>query len=477
MRTLLPFLLLVGLVKASPVFVQEESVLARLPWDDEYEQAEHPPHHPPHHHPEHPPAPPSDESKSIYEILKADERFSYVTKAIKFTETEDFFGNSDASLTFFAPPNEAFPGHHDEDELHEFTTGHVPLSYIMSQVDELEKDGDDKDKPDKEKRRKILKAIATSILAYHTIPHEISSVKLAENTTVATNLTLPFGLNGGQPLRIKTQNGGFRPTLRLNLFTVVTGPDVAASNGVIHVIGFPLFPPPPAFGELFWGAQAFSTFTSAIQRVYLLDELDIRYIPGKDKDDHGKFEGAKAVTVFAPTNKAFKELPGKLKLFLFSPLGGRVLRKILQYHIVPNFILHSDYAYNATSSSVATVHPPHPEPIFEIKKKVPTLFSNHTLDIHITKFNFTLPFPGPRPTPPRIVTNLEVNGNKVPLADFPALNGVVHVINKVLLPAPPHDKQPHPHPHPRMPCMDAPVAERTWDNWEEWLLDWAAATD
>lgn len=46
---------------------------------------------------------------------------------------------------------------------------------------------------------------------------------------------------------------------------------------------------------------------------------------------------------------AFKRLPERLRLFLFSPAGKKVLKKLLSYHIVPDYILHADFVYNATS--------------------------------------------------------------------------------------------------------------------------------
>ncbi len=52
-------------------------------------------------------------------------------------------------------------------------------------------------------------------------------------------------------------------------------------------------------------------------------------------------QGSPAVSVFAPTNKAFSRLPPKLKLFLFSPFGEKALKKLLQFHVVPEAVLHS----------------------------------------------------------------------------------------------------------------------------------------
>lgn len=68
--------------------------------------------------------------------------------------------------------------------------------------------------------------------------------------------------------------------------------------------------------------------------------MDFRFAADNDEGEL-RVEGSPAVTVFAPTNKAFEALPRDLKLYLFSPFGKRALRKVLEYHIAPNFVLHS----------------------------------------------------------------------------------------------------------------------------------------
>lgn len=76
--------------------------------------------------------------------------------------------------------------------------------------------------------------------------------------------------------------------------------------------------------------------TSVIQRVNFLDDIDWHW-----NHESKTLEGAPAVTIFAPTNEAFHRLPKKLKLYLFSPFGQRALKKILSYHVVPDFVLYS----------------------------------------------------------------------------------------------------------------------------------------
>jgi hypothetical protein len=136
----------------------------------------------------------------------------------------------------------------------------------------------------------------------------------------------------------------------VNFLTKVVRADVKAKNGIIHVINHPLLPPPTVFQELFLIPDVFSFVTSALQRVGLTQALDLHWV--HNKEGKGHLEGISAVTFFAPTNKAFKALPRKLRLFLFSPFGVRALKKLLQYHIVPNVVVHSDHIVNTTKKAI-----------------------------------------------------------------------------------------------------------------------------
>jgi hypothetical protein len=81
--------------------------------------------------------------------------------------------------------------------------------------------------------------------------------------------------------------------------------------------------------------------TSGLQRVGLANAVEWRYVPGTGDDKKWKVEGTGSATFFVPSNLAFKKLPWKLELFLFSPFGEGVLKKLLQFHVVPNIVLHS----------------------------------------------------------------------------------------------------------------------------------------
>ena len=104
-------------------------------------------------------------------------------------------------------------------------------------------------------------------------------------------------------------------------------------------------------------------------------------------------------TVFAPTNEAFAALPDGTLDSLLLPANKDKLAAILTYHVVPGTIMAAD----VTSGEVTTVNGQ----------------------------TFTIDAMG------GAVTITDANGNtaKVTSTDIVASNGVIHVIDAVLLPA------------------------------------------
>ena len=98
-------------------------------------------------------------------------------------------------------------------------------------------------------------------------------------------------------------------------------------------------------------------------------------------------------TVFAPTNEAFEALPDGLLDELLKPKNKEVLTQILTYHVVAGEVMSSDI-----------------EP-----GDVPTV-EGEDLTIAVTDGTVT------------------VNGATVEAADVEASNGVIHVIDEVLVP-------------------------------------------
>jgi uncharacterized surface protein with fasciclin (FAS1) repeats len=124
----------------------------------------------------------------------------------------------------------------------------------------------------------------------------------------------------------------------------------------------------------------FSTLVTAIKAADLADAL---------KAD-GPF------TVFAPTNAAFAALPAGTVDDLLKPENKARLQAILKYHVIPARIESSALAGKAMTS--------------------PATLEGGTLAVDGTK-------------------GVKVGGANVVTADVKASNGVIHVIDKVLLPA------------------------------------------
>jgi uncharacterized surface protein with fasciclin (FAS1) repeats len=178
----------------------------------------------------------------------------------------------------------------------------------------------------------------------------------------------------GQPVTIKVADGSVYIG-----GAKVTTPDVMATNGVIHVIDSVLLPPAAPTKNILQTAKAagqFKTLTSLIAKAGLVGAL--------------KAEGP--FTVFAPTDAAFAKVPKQTLAALGADKAK--LRAVLLYHVVKGKVTAA---------------------------KVVELKSAKTLN-------------GKR-------APIEVTGNKakiagaaVTTADIPASNGVIHVIDKVLIP-------------------------------------------
>jgi uncharacterized surface protein with fasciclin (FAS1) repeats len=124
-------------------------------------------------------------------------------------------------------------------------------------------------------------------------------------------------------------------------------------------------------------APQFSTLVTAVKAAGLVDTL----------------AGPGPFTVFAPTNDAFAKLPAGTVDELLKPENKAKLRAILLYHVVPGAVRSSDLK----AGDVMTAD------------KKPLKVS---LDAETVK----------------------IDGATVTKADIPASNGVIHVIDTVLLP-------------------------------------------
>ena len=220
------------------------------------------------------------------------------------------------------------------------------------------------------------------VLTYHVVSGDLMAkdLKSGKVATVA-----------GSTVAVEVKN----QKVSVNDASVVK-PDIDANNGVIHVIDRVLLPPdlslvksPAATVMAVKSAQAktivevaasnpsVSTLVTAVKAAGLVETLS-----GK-----GPF------TVFAPTNEAFAALPKGTLEKLLKPENRDALRKVLTYHVVSGDLMAKDLR----SGKVPTVE----------GSSVAVKVDNH---------------------------GVSVNGSNVIKADVDTSNGVIHVIDKVLLP-------------------------------------------
>jgi uncharacterized surface protein with fasciclin (FAS1) repeats len=445
-----------------------------------------PPHLPPFPFPR-----PKPVTHTVYDLIHNNERYTKLNKAIKFVG-DDFISvlnNTRDEITFFAVPDTALRPHDDDDDndghKHKHKHKHhkkdnafditlansfsadglllgrsVGLREAVELIEHLEANprptSDDDDDPSHEKRKEIYRQIVKAILNYHVLPFgSFDAASLAKNTTWPTNFVVPHILAGHKQRIMVTEHietvesdkkkkkkAKEESVTRINLYAKIDEADMKTENGYVHVVNHPLLPPPAIFQEVFLAQRFFSTFTSTLQRVGLTDELDIRYVKGEG-EEHGHLEGSTAVTVFAPTNKAFERLPIKFKLFLFSPFGRRVLRKLLEYHIVPNVVAHADIIFNQTAGTPEPIISPKlnrwslfslptlesTEPVSSVKAAFNTRLFNHTIDFSAEKSKTSH-----KHRSDEFNNKVFVNGHPVVMADFVALNGAVHAVDHLLCP-------------------------------------------
>jgi len=175
------------------------------------------------------------------------------------------------------------------------------------------------------------KAKLVDILKYHVLPEEVLSTQLKPEQDVKTveGKSLHIELLKTWYGNIVSVGGKFRHGGK-----EVTKADNIASNGVVHIINGVLLPPQPApapppqpkgqnIVQLAEHTPDLSTLVSAVVAAGLADTLS----------SAGKF------TVFAPTNEAFKALPAGVLDSLMKPENKAKLVDILKYHVLPEEVL------------------------------------------------------------------------------------------------------------------------------------------
>mgnify|MGYP000300709590 CR=1 FL=1 len=179
----------------------------------------------------------------------------------------------------------------------------------------------------------------------------------------------------GQSVKIMVRDG----KVFLNGSTQVIKTDIGATNGVIHVIDSVLMPSMQKdIVDTAVSTNMFNTLVAAVKAAGLVDTL----------------KGEGPFTVLAPTDEAFAKLPKGTVETLLKPENKDMLVKILTYHVIPGKAEAADVMKMKSAKTVQG-------------KKVKIKVKNGAVMI---------------------------NKSKVIKADVQASNGVIHVIDTVLMP-------------------------------------------
>lgn len=219
------------------------------------------------------------------------------------------------------------------------------------------------------------KALLTAVLKYHVVPARVpqSEIPLGKPLTP---------LDGGY-FKIDASGTDLVITDGRNRTSRIVQANVAASNGVVHAIDKVLLPADKTVVQVAAANPAFSILVEALNAANLA----------------GTLSGQGPFTVFAPTDAAFGALLAELGISKAQLLADTaLLTKVLTYHVVPSLVLKAQVPVNTAITTVEGE-------------------------------SFTV-------TPSLAIVDKRGRSANIVATDVLASNGVVHVIDKVILPAP-----------------------------------------
>ena len=236
------------------------------------------------------------------------------------------------------------------------------------------------------------------ILSYHVTMGSVMSSDLSDGMEVNTLIQEPI-----------TVNFYGEDTVVLNGDATVTGANVETSNGIIHIIDKVLMPPSlttvtPPVGEICYDMDTHTVDLSKTE-----ETCDEMWIPSVDIPTTAAattihtslvaalekanlttaLKGEGPFTVFAPSDQAFTDAGISLDDF-----DADTLANILTYHVVSGKVMSTDLSNGMMA----------------------TALNGGTLVFSISE------------------SSVSVNGANVILANVPVSNGVIHVIDKVMIP-------------------------------------------
>ncbi len=224
-----------------------------------------------------------------------------------------------------------------------------------------------------------LDAVPVDVLTSVLLNHVVNGSKKAADLSTGYLKTLATYNSNNLSLYVNTSSG-----VVLNGGPKVVTADVTASNGVVHVV------------DAVIGLPTVVTFAASNPEFSILVEALTR--PDLSVNYATVLSGAGPFTVFAPTNAAFTSLLTELGATSLNDIDAQTLEQVLTYHVVSGNVVASSLTEGQT---------------------VTTLQSG----------TFTISLAGGAK-----ITDFNNRVSNIIATDVQGSNGVVHVIDKVILP-------------------------------------------
>jgi uncharacterized surface protein with fasciclin (FAS1) repeats len=218
------------------------------------------------------------------------------------------------------------------------------------------------------------KPLLTAVLTYHVLAGKVERAQIPLGKAISTVQGGVFKIDANGAVLTITDGRNRKPA--------ILATDIQAGNGVVHVVDRVLL---PADRNIVQTAQALPQFSILVEAVVAANL-------------QGTLSGTGPFTVFAPTNDAFAALLAELGVSKAALLANTaLLTRVLTYHVVPGRVLQAEIP---VGSNIATV-------------QGTTLRVNADLTI----------------------TDQRSRSSKIIATDVLTSNGVVHAIDRVILPA------------------------------------------
>lgn len=293
--------------------------------------------------------------KSIVDVANATPSLISLVKALGFASNDGDLVkllSKKGTYTVFAPSNEAF----DALAAELLGTGKTAVDLLVP----------------------ANKALVRAVLQYHVLG------------AVVPKAAIPLGkpidpvLEGKDFFKIDAVEGKIIITDGRNRQSEITATDIKAKNGVVHLINKVILPADKDIVETAIASKP--EFSILVEAVVAADLA-------------GALKGPGPLTVLAPTNAAFVNLLGELKITKDVLLADKaLLTKVLTYHVIPSLVLKADVPVDT--------------PVKTLQGE--TL----TVDTHFT------------------ITDQRGRKSAIVKTDILTKNGVIHAIDKVILPKP-----------------------------------------